>query len=288
MSDGLSVPEQTPAPSKPMWRKRLSRWIGKVREKKRRRLGDAKRNCPNDEDDGDETVHSSFEQQQSWIGELIRFERRHDTKDDVPARVVSERSGFEKGIPTLESWEQLGDGSIYGKIYGSDEMKDGVWLTTSPVITGCVKSWVFVRCASGERYFLGSSHVGSTNRPMDVVTESWLDFADTNRPALLCIKQSHSMDFTETTDVSGRRYSEYTDDSIYTIDTYEESSHCQSASSFQSESSDSRRSASSSFASESSGGAWALHSLNVSSTSSRSGDCNGGKGFSWMTFCWCF
>ena len=55
------------------------------------------------------------------------------------------------GVPTLYNWVQYIDGSIFGRIRGSQHFEDGAYITTSPIPSGTAGGRT-VTTASGSRY----------------------------------------------------------------------------------------------------------------------------------------
>jgi hypothetical protein len=59
-------------------------------------------------------------------------------------------------FPTFpqKQWKVDKDNAIEGFIYGSNSFKDGVFVTTSPIIKGKLVNGNLVRTSSGSEYFL--------------------------------------------------------------------------------------------------------------------------------------
>jgi hypothetical protein len=53
-----------------------------------------------------------------------------------------------------KQWKVDKDNAIKGFIYGSNSFKDGVFVTTSPIIKGKLVKGNLVQTSSGSKYFL--------------------------------------------------------------------------------------------------------------------------------------
>jgi len=60
-----------------------------------------------------------------------------------------------KGVPTINRWKKLRDGSVTGLISNSPVFEDGERITTSPIDKGDFEKGQVVVTASGSKYFLG-------------------------------------------------------------------------------------------------------------------------------------
>lgn len=59
-----------------------------------------------------------------------------------------------EGVPSILSWQSLGDGGISGLVYGSPSACDGDYIETSPIAEGPKESGQIVTTQSGSQYFL--------------------------------------------------------------------------------------------------------------------------------------
>ncbi len=77
---------------------------------------------------------------------------------------------FDENVQKMRNWKENADGSISGKIHGSDRYKDDVFVTTSP-LKGRPSANNIVTTISGTKYFLEGE--GTTKNENESVSHSW-------------------------------------------------------------------------------------------------------------------
>jgi len=86
---------------------------------------------------------------------LANNAKKETVQSTTNAKTKQVSTAAPKGVPTINRWKKLRDGSVTGLISNSPVFEDGERITTSPIDKGDFEKGQVVVTASGSKYFLG-------------------------------------------------------------------------------------------------------------------------------------